>query len=112
MQQSGLRADAYIQHNNLRPSVCPNVFVQQIGVVMPSIHVQVEADYGRPKDGLGRVMSTADLQTLAVEQTSPAREPYAGVGSPNAAMGGNPPGPLALLVKVKEHDFQQSAWLA
>ena len=62
--------------------------------------VQVEADYGRPKDGLGRVMSSDDLQTLATEQTSPAKEPYAGVKSPNAAMG-SPPGPLALLVKVE-----------
>ena len=61
--------------------------------------MQVEADYGRPKDGLGRVMSSDDLQTLALEQTSPAKEPYAGVKSPNAAMG-SPPGPLALLVKV------------
>lgn len=64
--------------------------------------LQVEADYGRPKDGLGRVLSQHDLQTLAVEQASPSREPYAGVKAPNATMS-SPPGPLALLVKVQDH---------
>ena len=44
-------------------------------------------------------MSTNDLQTLAVDETSPAKEPYAGVNSPNSTIG-SPPGPLALLVKV------------
>ncbi len=62
--------------------------------------MQVEADYGRPKDGLGRVVSEHDLQALAVERGAGSKGPYAGVKRPNPAMG-NQPGPLTLLVKVQ-----------
>ena len=61
--------------------------------------MQVESDYGRPKDGLGRVVSEHDLQALAVERAGASKGPYAGVKQPSPAMG-NQPGPLALLVKV------------
>lgn len=61
--------------------------------------MQVESDYGRPKDGLGRVVSDHDLQALAVERTGASKGSYAGVKQPSSAMG-NQPGPLALLVKV------------
>ena len=61
--------------------------------------MQVESDYGRPKDGLGRVVSEHDLQAMAVERAGAAKGSYAGVKQPSPAMG-NQPGPLALLVKV------------
>ena len=63
------------------------------------IYVQVEADYGRPKDGLGRVVSEHDLQALALERGPGSKGAYAGVKRPNPAIG-NQPGPLTLLVKV------------
>lgn len=61
--------------------------------------MQVESDYGRPKDGLGRVVSEHNLQALAVERAGGSKGAYAGVKQPSPAMG-NQPGPLALLVKV------------
>ena len=72
--------------------------------------LQVEADYGRPKDGLGRVVSEHDLQALAVERAGGPKGPYAGVKRPNPGMG-NQPGPLTLLVKVLTHmaKVQQSS---
>ena len=66
---------------------------------MKSAGVQVESDYGRPKDGLGRVVSEHDLQALAVERAGASKGAYAGVKQPSPTMG-NQPGPLALLVKV------------
>ena len=66
---------------------------------------QVEADYGRPKDGLGRVVSEHDLQALAVERGPSSKGAYAGVKHPSSGMG-NQPGPLTLLVKV---DYQVHA---
>ncbi len=60
----------------------------------------MEADYGRPKDGLGRVVSEHDLQALALERGAGSKGAYAGVKRPNPAMG-NQPGPLTLLVKVR-----------
>lgn len=72
--------------------------------------MQVEADYGRPKDGLGRVVSQHDLQALAVERGGGAKGAYAGVKRPNPAMG-NQPGPLALLVKVQAQEGPQQIHL-
>ena len=67
----------------------------------------MEADYGRPKDGLGRVVSEHDLQALALERGPGSKGAYAGVKRPNPAMG-NQPGPLTLLVKVNSC---QHTWL-
>lgn len=68
--------------------------------VEKSAGMQVESDYGRPKDGLGRVVSEHDLQALAVERAGAAKGAYAGVKQPSPTMG-NQPGPLALLVKAR-----------
>ena len=61
----------------------------------------MEADYGRPKDGLGRVVSEHDLQALALERGGGSKGAYAGVKRPNPAMG-NQPGPRPRVGKVRQ----------